>query len=409
MPRRREGTTIEAYICDWINLILRWTHVVAGIAWIGSSFHFFWLDTRLNVPPRDPEHAAVAGDLWAVHGGGFYHVQKYTVVPGSLPEPLHWFKWEAYATWITGFLLLAALYYAHPQVYLIDRHVADISGAAAVGSSLALLALGWFIYDVLCRSLADERLIGAIGSLFVTALAFVLTHLFGGRGAFVQMGAVLGTIMVANVFLVIIPSQRELVTAKRRGERSDARLGARARQRSMHNNYLTLPVLFAMISHHYPVTFAHRYSWAVLTALFAVGVLVRHYFNLRNRGRNVVIVPISAVAILVAVAFASVPAGLDERRGSAATTPEGVGFGRVRAIVEARCTACHSSKPRHPTVPVAPNGVRLDTDDAIRAWAGRIYERVAITRTMPLANLTGMTEVERDTIARWYRDGATLE
>ncbi len=391
---------LHAYVLDWLNLGLRWAHVITGIAWIGSSFYFIWLDLRLNVPPRDPESPDVAGDLWAVHGGGFYHAQKYKVAPAELPEPLHWFKWEAYFTWLTGFLLFTVVYYANADALLVDPAVADIGKPAAIAASLLLLPAGWLVYDGLCRSGLGGRAFLLAGLLLALALCFGLTRLFGGRGAFMQAGVMLGTVMAANVWRVIIPSQKALVAAKLKGEPPDASLGLRAKQRSVHNNYLTLPVVFAMISPHFAFLYAQERNWLVLFLLFLAGALVRHWFNLRNQGRNVIAWPLAALAIGVAIAVALAP----RPTGGATAT-----FAEANRVIRARCTACHSASPTHPTAPVAAAGVMLDTPREIGSWAARIHERAVVTRTMPLANFTDMTDEERALLGRWYAAGAPVD
>ena len=392
---------VDAYLADWLNLILRWSHVIAGIAWIGSSFYFIWLDARLNVPPRNPESSDVAGDLWAVHGGGFYHSQKYKVSPAQLPEPLHWFKWEAYATWLTGFALLIVVYYLNAGALLVDPQVADIEATTAIAASVAMVAAGWLVYDGLCRLSLGGWTFVLVGGALLLGLCWGVTHVFSGRGAYLQVGVMLGTIMAGNVFFIIIPSQKQLVAAKLRGEPPDARLGQRAKQRSVHNNYLTLPVVFTMISPHFPFTYANPSNWLVLFDIFVAGVLVRHYFNLRNQGRNAVALPITALVILVALAVSIAPRGPASAGGG-----REVQFAQVREIVAARCVACHSATPTHPTAPVPAAGVKFDTAREIGAWAPRIFDRVVVTKTMPFANMTGMTEGERRVVELWYAGGA---
>jgi uncharacterized membrane protein len=396
---------IEAYVLDWLNLVLRWAHVITGIAWIGSSFYFMWLDARLNVPPRDPEGPDVAGDLWAVHGGGFYHAQKYRIAPAELPEPLHWFKWEAYATWLTGVLLLTVVYYANAGALLVDPRVADIEPATAVALGVFLLPAGWFLYDTLCRFVPRGGSFALLGAALVLGLCYGTSQLFGGRGAFMQVGVMLGTLMAANVWRVIIPSQKALIAAKLTGGAPDPALGARAKQRSVHNSYLTLPVVFAMISPHFAFTYSHRHGWLVLFLLFAGGALVRHWFNLRNQGRQRVALPVAALVLGIALAVALAPGQHQDIAGTA----QEVSFARVNRIIQARCVTCHSAAPDHPTAPVAAAGVAFDTPREIKAWAPRIHERAVATRTMPLANLTGMTDEERAAIARWYAGGAPTD
>ena len=384
-----------------------------GIAWIGSSFYFVWLDTNLNVPPRDPEDDAVAGDLWAVHGGGFYHAQKYKVAPGELPEPLHWFKWEAYTTWLTGFALLVLMYYVNADVYLIDKTVADITPDMAVAASIGFIVAAWVVYDLLCRTGLSDSWIGLVGFLFLIAAVYFISDLFSGRGAYMQIGAMLGTIMAANVLMIIIPGQRELVRAKLRGEEPDPLPGLKARQRSVHNNYITLPVLFVMLSPHYPMTYGHEYGWLLLIAIFIAGVLIRHFFNLRNQGKAQPALIVIAIIIIVLTAFVAAPKSRAIPDRHAATTPAQavapVSFPQLHQVIVQRCNACHSAEPNHPTAPVAPNGVMFDTPEQIKQWAQRIHDRTVTNRTMPLANLTQMTSNERLLVDRWYKTGAEIE
>ena len=404
---------MEAYILEWLNLLLRWAHLIVGIAWIGSSFYFVWLDMNLNVPPRDPEDDAVAGDLWAVHGGGFYHAQKYKVAPGELPEPLHWFKWEAYTTWLTGFALLVLMYYVNADVYLVDKSVADLTGGQAIAISIGFIVASWVVYDLLCRTGLSDAWIGLVGFLFLVAAVYLLTDLFSGRGAYIQTGSMLGTIMVANVFMVIIPGQRELVEAKLRGEEPDPLPGTRGKQRSVHNNYITLPVLFVMLSPHYPMTYGHEYNWLLLIAIFIAGVLIRHFFNLRNQGKAEPLLLFIALVIIILAAFMAAPKSRaipDRDVAPRAEQPvEPVSFAQVRQVIVQRCNNCHSIEPNHPTAPVAPNAVMFDTPEQIAQWAQRIHDRTVTTRTMPLANLTQMTDEERSLVDRWYLSGAGVD
>lgn len=398
---------LDSYVAEWLSLLLRWAHIITGIAWIGSSFYFIWLDARLNVPPRDPENEDIAGDLWAVHGGGFYHAQKYKVAPAELPEPLHWFKWEAYFTWITGFLLLAVVYYLNAGALLIDSRVADIGVGAAVALSLGLLVAGWLVYAALCAVKLPGITFPLLGTAMLLLLCWSLGEVFSGRGMFMQVGAMLGTIMAANVFFIIIPSQKQLVAAKLAGAEPDAALGLKAKRRSLHNNYLTLPVVFVMISPHYAMTYGHEYNWLILFVIFLVGGVVRHYFNLRNSGRHVVALPVAALVIIAIVAAVVAPRG---SRGvpAPAETAQAVSFGEVRRIIQERCVTCHSSTPTHPTAPVPAAGVVFDTSQDISAWAVRIHERTVVTKTMPLANLTQMTDGEREALAQWFASGARV-
>ena len=296
---------LNSYWWDWGNLLARWLHVIAAIAWIGGSFYFIALDNHL-APPKDPDDAkrGVGGEAWEVHGGGFYRVEKFLVAPHRLPEPLHWFKWEAYTTWLSGFVLFVVVYYAHASSYLVDRSVADLSSWQAIGLSVGGLALAWLVYDGLCRAFPnDEGVLALLVFAFVVASAYVSWRLFAPRAAFVQVGAMIGTMMVGNVFFVIIPAHWELIRAKQAGREPDARWGRRGKQRSVHNNYFTLPVVLAMLSNHFPFAYGHAHGWLILVALMALGALTRHYFNLRHRGLNVWPILVLAAAGMVAVAL----------------------------------------------------------------------------------------------------------
>ena len=390
---------MEAYVADWLNLLVRWLHVITGVAWIGASFYFIWLDNHLEAP-RDPADDAkgVGGEVWSVHGGGFYHAQKYRLAPAQLPERLHWFKWEAYTTWLSGMLLMALLYWYGAEVYLIDRSVADLSAPAAVGIAIAFIAGGWFVYDLLCKSTLarDTRVFGVILLLLVSALAWGLCELFSGRGAYIHFGAVLGTIMVANVFFVIIPGQKRMVEAAARGEAPDPVHGQRGKQRSVHNTYFTLPVLFVMTSNHYAMAFGHEYNWLILIAISLAGALIRIYFVARHKGAASPLPAVLAVVILVAVAVAIAPRPQAAAAGA-------VSFDQVRNVMNARCTSCHSGAPVHPAFPVAPLGIAFDTDEQIVNEAARIHQQTVVTRVMPIGNLTAMTDEERQIIDAWYK------
>jgi uncharacterized membrane protein len=393
---------MEAYASDWLQLLLRWVHLITGIAWIGSSFYFVWLDNHLLAPKSQADaDQGIGGELWAVHGGGFYVVRKFKVAPETLPEPLHWFKWEAYWTWMSGFALLVVMYYLHADVYMIDRGIADISVAAAVSVSVALLATGWIFYDQLCKRLGfhHERWIAAAMLAMVTAVAWGLSHLYSGRAVYIQIGAMLGTIMAANVAHVIIPSQRKLVEAKEQGIAPDPVYGQRGKQRSVHNNYFTLPVLFIMISNHYPMTYGSRHGWWVLLVIMLLAAYVRHFFNLRHRGRTVWAIPVSAALATLALVIAIAPAPPKAASSTAS-------FERVLSIVALRCAGCHAERPTQEGFAVAPKNVMLDTPALIVANAQRIYEQAVATRTMPIGNLTGMTDDERSALASWIAAGA---
>ena len=395
---------MEAYISDWLNLLVRWLHMIAGIAWIGSSFYFVWLDNHLQPPKQEADRdRGVGGELWSVHGGGFYHAQKYRVAPAVLPETLHWFKWEAYTTWLSGMFLLVLVYWLGAEVYLIDPAVATLEPLTAVGISAAFIAAGWVVYDGLCRSplVRNGSLFAGILLLLSALLAWGLCQVFGGRAAYIHFGAVLGTIMVANVFFVIIPGQRRMVAAAGRGEAPDPEHGIRGKQRSVHNTYFTLPVLFTMISNHFAMTYNHEYNWAILIAISLAGALVRVYFVARHSG-NASPLPIVAAALLLAVAAIAIAPR------STVATAGSVDFDAVRAVVQQRCTSCHAAAPEHPAFQAAPAGVVLETDGEIVAEALRIHQQTVVTRAMPIGNLTGITDAERDLIDRWYRAGAEV-
>jgi uncharacterized membrane protein len=388
---------MDPYANEWLDLLVRWLHVVAAIAWIGSSFYFIALDNHLRPPADEADaEAGVGGEAWEIHGGGFYQVQKYTLAPKTLPEPLHWFKWEAYTTWLSGFSLLIVLYYVNADTYLIDKSVADLQPWEAIAISIGLLVAAWLVYHGLCRVISDDLVVGAALLVLVALAAWGVSHLFSGRAEYIQIGAMLGTIMAANVFFVIIPAHWDLIRAKQDGREPNAAAALEAKRRSVHNNYLTLPVVFTMISNHFPITYGHSYSWLILVCLLVIGAWVRHFFNVRHTGRTAWWVPVTAAAGIAAVAVAIRPGG-----SSGGTA---VPFTRAQAIVQERCVPCHSA---HPTkVNSAPMGLVFDTPKQIAAQA-RLIEQVAVsTRVMPLGNQTGMTQAERDTLGDWIRQGA---
>ena len=384
---------LDLHLQEWLNLGFRWIHVVVGIAWIGTSFYFNWLNN--NARPPEPPEPGVGGELWSVHGGGFYRVVRYEVAPERLPTTLHWFKWEAYSTWITGFCLLFIVYYLGPLGLSIDPTKADLSRWVLAAIGVGSLAVGWFVYDALCRtSLVDHPAwFAAVGFALVTAAAFGYSQLLTGRAAYVHTGALIGTIMAANVFRVIIPSQRVMVDAMIRGETPDARPGLDAARRSLHNNYLTLPVVFIMVSGHFPSTFGAGWNWALLAALALTGALVRHWFNLRGQGnRNVWILPAAVVAI-VALAVVTRPAA-----SAIEVTDE------VWVVVEARCVPCHSSTPTQPGFTAPPKGITFDERSQLASRAGQVGD-VVESEFMPLGNLTAMTDEERALVVEWARGG----
>jgi uncharacterized membrane protein len=395
-----------AYGADWLNLLVRWLHLITGIAWIGASFYFVWLDNSIR-PPKpgsDLANKGVSGHLWAVHGGGFYNPQKYLVAPAQLPPELHWFKWEAYATWLSGVALLLVVYYFNAQAMMVDKGVADLSGAQAIGVGVGSLVLGWVVYDLLCRSPLGKHdaAFGLVMFGFIVASAYVLTHLLSGRAAYIHVGAMIGTMMVGNVLMLIIPGQRKLVDAMLQGQSPDAIHGQKAKQRSVHNNYFTLPVLFIMISNHYAMTYSSKYNWLVLGAVFAAAALIRHFFNQRHKGTANVAYPAAGVAILAAVAVGLAPRPAPPQAVAAA----GPDFARVQQIVGQRCVSCHAAKPTQAGFAAAPAGIVLETPELLRQHAGKVHQQAVVLKAMPIGNMTNMTDEERADISAWFAAGA---
>ncbi len=395
------------YGLEWLNLIVRWLHLITGIAWIGASFYFVWLDNTIRPPAPGSALAdkGVSGELWAVHGGGFYNPQKYLVAPAELPKELHWFKWEAYSTWLSGFALLTIVYYFNAQAMMVDKSVADLSSWQAIGIGIGALVAGWTFYDLLCRSKLGQHdlAFGLVMFVFLVGSAFVLNKFLSGRAAYIHVGAMIGTMMVANVLMLIIPGQRKMVEAMMAGQKPDPIHGLKAKQRSVHNNYFTLPVLFIMISNHYAMTYRHEHAWAVLAVIMAAGVLIRHFFNLRHKGRVEWRYPAAGVALLVGLAIALAPKA--PVAGAAAADPAAQ-FVKVQSIIAQRCVACHSDHPTQPGFASAPAGVMLHDAALIRQNAARIYQQSVQLKAMPLANLTQMTDAERAQVAAWFEAGA---
>jgi len=386
---------------EWLNLIVRWAHVIAAIMWIGDSFLFMWLDSQLRKPERELK-GEVVGELWMAHSGGFYEVVKRKSLD-ALPAQLHWFKWESYSTWITGFLLLIIVYYLGDRAMLTEVG-SPLTHLQAVGISLGLIAGTVVIYDLLCRTplIRDNRLFGAVGFGLITAAAWGITHVFSARATFLQVGAMLGTLMASNVFFRIIPAQKHMLAATREGRPVDTSYGMRAKQRSTHNHYLTLPVLFTMLSNHFPVLYGTGQPWAVLSLLFLAGAGVKYFMNFRTRTHPVVLA--GTVASLVGVAVMTAPKSLGVDPLLAAGPK--VSFATAQLIVENRCVTCHAEKPTSPSFTASPGGVMLDTPERLKAYAQRIMVRAVQTHTMPLGNLTFMTDEERKLLGSWVAQGA---
>jgi uncharacterized membrane protein len=404
-----DPTPWDPIVWDWISLVVRWIHLITGIAWIGASFYFIHLDASLRRPDGLP--AAVGGEAWQVHGGGFYRMQKYVVAPPELPKELTWFKYEAYSTWLSGFVLLGLIYYLSADLFLIDPSVMALPVWGAILISVVSLALGWVIYDQLCKSrLGDNTaLLCALGFVFLVAASWGYTQVFSGRGAYIHAGALIGTIMVANVFFVIIPNQKIVVADLIAGRKPDPALGEQAKQRSLHNNYLTLPVLFLMISNHYPLSFATRWNWLIVAVVIIIGAVIRHFYNMRHAG-----MPspwwtwgVAVVGMAMIVWLSAVPPGGDE--DAAALAPAPVAFAEVENIVLSRCSMCHAAEPVWAGIAAPPKGVRLDTPEMIRKHAGEIRLQATLTHAMPPGNVTELSQEERRTVAAWIAAGAPIE
>ncbi|GGF00494.1 urate hydroxylase PuuD [Stappia taiwanensis] len=398
---------------DWLSFALRWLHVITAIAWIGSSFYFIALDLGLRKAPDLPKGAH--GEEWQVHGGGFYHIRKYLVAPAEMPEHLTWFKWESYATWLSGFALMAVVYYAGADLYLIDANVLEMSQPVAIAVSIASIALGWIVYDLLCKSPAGKSTTGLMLLLYgvLVAMAWGYTQIFTGRAAFLHLGVFTATIMSANVFMIIIPNQKKVVAALIAGKTPDPALGAQAKQRSLHNNYLTLPVIFLMLSNHYPLAFAVQYNWLIASLVFLMGVTIRHFFNTRHARKGSPWWTWAATAALFAaiVWLSALPQPMaGEPEDSARLTPQQsrfvtqARFDEVRDTVLGRCSMCHAREPVWEGMIVPPKGVVLESDADIAAHAREIYLQAARSRAMPPANLTYLEDSERRLLAAWYED-----
>ena len=391
---------MDTYITEWLNLIIRFAHLITGIAWIGASFYFIWLDNHLEKPPAWKDEKGVSGDLWAIHGGGFYEVAKYKLAPPVMPANLHWFKWEAYTTWITGFMLLSLMFYVGADSYLIDKRVADISQFQAIAIGIGAFVLGVGIYEILVRTKLKDHgaILGLILIVLITALSYGLTQWFSARGAYMHIGAIIGTMMAGNVFFGIIPAQKELVKAVEEATKPDPKYGLNAKLRSTHNTYATLPVLFIMISNHYPMTFNHHMNWLVLVAIIFITAAVRQYFVLRHFGKNKPIIMIAAVAFTILLAYLIAPKQMefsDQQKQQVIDT------GKIVQIVKNRCFSCHSENPTDDIFKIAQAGVIFSDFSSIEQWSPRIKARVIDAKDMPFMNKTNMTDEEREYLALW--------
>ncbi len=397
-----EGTPYAGHMKEWMNLIVRLVHITFGIAWIGASFYFVFLENSLN---REKDlRDELAGNMWAVHGGGFYYIEKFKLAPPKIPKELHWFKYEAYFTWLSGFILLCVVYYFNATSYLIDPNVLDISPAAGVAIGIISLFVGYFIYDLMCRTpiVDDVPLFGVTFFIILVIFAYFYTQVFNARAAYIHFGALLGTIMAGNVFFGIIPAQKAMVKAAKEGKPLDPKLGKNAGRRSLHNNYFTLPVLFVMISNHFPSTFGHEYNWAVLVGISVATAVFKHYLNLIERKQHEIwILPI-AIFLMLAVTFVTAP---KVNNGECDKVP----FTVVYSIITERCTTCHSSAPTDDVWTAPPNGVVYDTPADIANLSEKIMQRVVITKNMPQNNKTGMLPEERELIRCWINQGSQVD
>ena len=387
------------FLLDWLDLIVRWIHIIVGIAWIGTSFYFNWLDSRLD---REINEENIDGELWSVHSGGFYHINKLKGPPKNFPKELHWFKWEAYTTWISGIVLLVIVYYLNAESIMIDKNIRDISPLTAILISLGFLFGSWFIYDFLCKSkLINNSIYFTVTCLIIASIiSFILTKIFGSRAAYIHVGACLGTIMAANVFRVIIPSQKDMVNSALANKKPNLNKGIDAKLRSIHNNYITLPVLFIMISSHFPFTYGHKYNWLILILISIIGASVRHYFNLRNKKQyKIWILPSAAISMIVLMLYVSIPK--ITTKNQVTNTDHKVSFIEINNIITYRCTVCHSNNPTFVGFEEPPLGINFETKEDILKNISKIKSQSIDSDIMPPGNLTGMTEDERNKIKLW--------
>jgi uncharacterized membrane protein len=397
-----KGTVYEGHLMEWLNIVVRVMHITFGIAWIGASFYFVFLENALNRTENVRDE--LAGNLWAVHGGGFYYLEKYKVAPKTIPKHLHWFKYEAYFTWVSGFALLFIIYYFNASAMLIDTNVMKLTATQAIGISIGSFIVAWLLYDLLCKSPLRKKpfLFVLTGIIILIGFAYFYSHIFSGRGAFIHFGAMIGSIMVGNVFFVIIPSQKAMVNAAKKGVLPDAQKGKNALFRSLHNNYFTLPVLFVMVSNHFPSTFGNKYQWIVLAAISIGSAGIKHWLNLREKGQLSVWILPASVIVLLAMAYITAPQPSN-------TKCKDVSFAEANAIIQQRCIQCHSSQPTDDIYKAPPNGVKYDTPLEIVSKKDLIMQRVVVTKTMPQNNKTNMTPEERDLIRCWIEQGANTK
>jgi uncharacterized membrane protein len=389
---------VQAYIADWLNILIRWTHLIVGIGWIGASFYFIALDNAMR--KREIMNEGVAGTTWEVHGGGFYHTEKYLVAPKVVPDDLIWYKWEAYLTFMTGFSLLVVQYYWNASAYLIDPNVMDLTPPMAIGISIVSLAAGWFIYDGLCRSPLGQNtgLLAVLVFALILLFSVLFTHVFSGRGAFIHVGAFTGTIMAANVFRVIIPNQRKIVASLLKGEAPDPKLGKIGKQRSVHNTYLTLPVLLMMVSNHYAVLTQHPHGWAVVGLVLVTGGAMRHFIVRHEAGDHFKpIAWVLALSIAGFIGLLAITFPIKDKRFAGMEVSDD----EVITITRTHCIQCHSKKPTHESFTAPPKGVMLETLGQIRQYAPLIDQMAVKADTMPLGNLTNMTPEERVKLGAW--------
>ena len=397
-----KGSIWEGHLMEWMNIVVRLMHITFGIAWIGASFYFVFLENALN-RTKDVRDE-LAGNLWAIHGGGFYYLEKYKVAPKTIPKHLHWFKYEAYFTWLSGFCLLFVVYYFNAKAILIDKNILDISPLAGIGIGMGSFVVSWIIYDLLCKTRLVNKgtWFALLGFIISIGFAYFYCSVFSARAAYMHFGAMLGTLMVANVFFVIIPAQKAMVKAASLGLPLNPQLGKNAGLRSLHNNYFTLPVLFVMISNHFPTTFGYEYPWVILAIITLGTAGVKHYLNLKEKGQLSVWVLPASIIVLLAAAYISAPAKPGECKSV-------VSFSQVSAIIQNRCSSCHSAKPTDDFYTAPPNGVSYDTPENIVLLKDKIMHRVVVTKTMPQNNKTNITEKERDIIRCWIDQGASLK